>query len=67
MDATMMATSSSASCLRAESRLRRDDSGLFKQLKPEQRFIGFFFDIAEFGEKVRSGFCATSGAVIRRD
>src|SRR5438034_4268839 len=43
---------------------RRDDPGFFKQFEPEQRFIGLFFDIAEFGEKVRSGFCAASGAVI---
>src|SRR6266550_7080896 len=43
----------------------RDDDcnqfiGFFKQFEPEQRFIGLFFDIAEFGEKVRSGFCAAS-------
>src|ERR1044071_3889518 len=44
---------------------RRDDARLLKQFEPEQRFFGLFFNIAEFGEKMRSGFCATSSTVIR--
>jgi len=46
---------------------RRHDFRFHEQFEPQRRFIGFFFDDSDLGDKLSLTTGATTGAVICRD